>query len=112
MKITLKTSPAQLSSLVYCFDCIQTILSVETREVRVARFIIDKVALKIKKKHLESKMEQTQLFVKPKKISFSLEYYEAHYLEQFLTVVAHHPLSEYDRNVARLIQSTLHQKLA
>ncbi|WP_432221278.1 hypothetical protein ACRASX_11160 [Flavobacterium sp. TMP13] len=112
MKITLKLSNQQLNTLVYCFDAIKTVLSVETREVKVSRFVLEKVALKIRKKHLETQMIQTNLFAKKKKINFGLEYFEAHFLEQFLIVVSHHPLNEYDRNVVRHIQSTLNQQLA
>lgn len=112
MKINLKLSHSQLNSLVYCFDSLKTVLSVETRDVKVSRFILEKVALKIKKKHLESQIAQATLFTKKKKISFSLEYYEAHFLEIFLNIVAHHPLSVYDRNVVRFIQNNLNQQLA
>jgi hypothetical protein len=112
MKITLKISASQLNSLVYCFGAIKTVLSVQSREVKVSRFILEKVALKLQKKQLENNMIQTRLFTKKKPISFSLEYPEAHFLEQFLFVVQHHPLNEYDRNVARFIQNTLNQKLA
>lgn len=111
MKITLKISPSQLNSLVYCFSSIKTVLSVETREVKVSRFILEKVVLKLHKKQLENQMSQTKLFAKKKTISCSLDYPEAHFLELFLSVAIQHPLSEYDRNVVRHFQSQLNQKL-
>jgi hypothetical protein len=54
----------------------------------------------------------SDLFTKAKKHSFTLEYFEAHFLEQFTILTHDHPLNEYDRNVIRLIQSILNKQLA
>jgi hypothetical protein len=110
MKIDLKLSPQQLDALVFSFKSIDTI-PVNDREVKVARSVLDKVILKFRKKHLETKQMMT-LFTKKKKLSFSLEYHEAHYLERFVTIMDSFAMSEYDRNVLRFIKSGLNQKLA
>jgi hypothetical protein len=52
------------------------------------------------------------LFTKDKKHTFTLEYFEAHFLEQFTILTDEHPLNDYDRNVIRFIQSSLNQQLA
>ncbi|SDX10671.1 hypothetical protein [Flavobacterium degerlachei] len=110
MKIPLKLSPQQLGALVHSFNAIGKI-PVNTRDVRVARSILDKVIVKLKKKHIEIDWNQT-LFSKKKKTTLTLEYYEAHYLEYFVTIVDNYPMSEYDRNVIRYIKNDLNQKLA
>lgn len=84
----------------------------KSREVKVARSVLDKVIVKFEKKHIENLRKVTGYFTKPKKISFSLEYYEAHYLEQFVLTVEGLPMSDYDRNVLRTIKSILNEQLA
>ncbi|NDP26436.1 MAG: hypothetical protein GZ087_03275 [Flavobacterium sp.] len=110
MKIKLKISEKQLNSLVYSFGFLDR-MPVKVHEVKVARSVLDKVVLKFRKKQLEVQMNCT-LFTKNKKHLFSLEYYEAHFLEQFTLLIVEHPLSDYDRNALRQIQSTLNQQLA
>lgn len=72
--------------------------------------MLDKVILKFKKKQLEVQLN-ADLFTKDKKHTFTLEYYEAHFLEQFTILTHDHPLNEYDRNVIRFVQSSLNQQL-
>lgn len=109
MKIKLILSEKQLNSLVYCFGFLDK-TPTKDRSVKVARSVVDKVAIKFKKKQVE--VQQTSnLFTKQKKHSFSLEIVEAHYLEQFTILAEAHPLNDYDRNVMRLIQSNLNQQL-
>jgi uncharacterized protein YpiB (UPF0302 family) len=109
MKIKLTLSEKQLNSLVYCFGFLDK-TPTKDRTVRVARSVVDKVAIKFKKKQVE--VQQTSnLFTKQKKHSFSLEFVEAHYLEYFTILIENHPLNEYDRNVIRLIQTHLNQQL-
>lgn len=110
MKITLKMSLRQLGSLVYSFNSIAKIPA-NKREIKVARSILDKVVIKIKKKHIEEEYKST-LFTQKKKINFSFEFAEAHYLEYFLAIVEEFPMNEYDHNVIRFIRSELNQKLA
>lgn len=110
MKIKLKISEKQLNSLVYSFGFLDH-APVKDRSVKVARSVLDKVILKFKKKQLEVQMGAT-LFTKTKKHTFTLEYFEAHYLEQFTILTDEHPLNDYDRNVIRSIQSSLNQQLA
>lgn len=109
MKVKLKISEKHLNSLVYSFGFLDHFPNKE-REVKVARSVLDKVILKFKKKQLEVQMGAT-LFTKTKKHTFTLEYFEAHYLEQFTILTDGHPLNDYDRNVIRFIQSSLNQQL-
>jgi hypothetical protein len=109
-RIKLKISEKQLNTLVYSFGFLEQ-GSNKDRSVKVARSVLDKVILKFKKKQLEVQMN-SDLFTKAKKHSFTLEYFEAHFLEQFTILTHDHPLNEYDRNVIRLIQSILNKQLA
>lgn len=110
MKVNLKLSEKQLNALVYSF---RTMVKTPTKDraVKVARSVMDKVALKFKKKQLEVQQDYN-LFKKDKKHSFSLEIVEAHYLEQFTVLASEHPLNDYDRNVLRFIGNNLNQQLA
>lgn len=109
MKVKLKISEKHLNSLVYTFGFLDHVPH-KDRSVKVARSVLDKVILKFKKKQLEVQMG-ANLFTRGKKHNFTLEYFEAHYLEQFTILTDQHPLSDYDRNVIRFIQSTLNQQL-
>lgn len=111
MKVNLKISPQQLNALVFHFPK-PPHASTKVRDIRVARSVLDKVILKFQKKHLETQLQASDFFTQPKKVSFSLEYFEAHYLEKFIEVVETFPMNDYDRNVLRLIKSNLNQKLA
>jgi hypothetical protein len=110
MKITLKLSEKQLGALVYSFNEIPGVRPKE-RIQKVAKSVLDKVALKIRKKHLEVKAEYN-LFNKDKKYSVSMELVEAHFLEQFLVVMGNYPMCEYDKNAILQIASKLNQQLA
>ena len=110
MKIPLKLSSNQLGVLVHSFNALPHLPNKE-RDVKVARSILDKVAIKLKKKYVEIDHNKT-LFSKEKKINLSIEFYEAHYLEQFTIIIDDYPMSEYDRNVIRFIRNNLNQKLA
>ncbi|WP_220764695.1 hypothetical protein, partial [Flavobacterium sp. UMI-01] len=105
----LSISEKQLNSLVYCFGFLDH-TPTKDRAVKVARSVVDKVAIKFKKKQIEVQQGAT-LFTKNKKHSFSLEMVEAHYLEQFTLLVENHALSDYDRNAIRQIQHSLNQQL-
>lgn len=109
MKIDFHLSSQQLNALVFSFNAL-TKIPVNNRDVKVARSILDKVVVKFKKKLIEVQASET-LFTKKKKYKFSLEYYEAHYLEQFVTIMDQFPMNEYDRNVLHLIKTWLNQKL-
>jgi len=110
MKVKLKISEKKLNSLVYSFGFLDHCPN-KDREIKVARSVLDKVILKFKKKQLEVQMAGN-LFTKDKIHVFTLEYFEAHFLEQFTILTAEHPLNDYDRNVIRSIQSSLNQQLA
>lgn len=110
MKINLKLSHQQLNALVFHFNSL-TRVPLKNRDVKVARSVLDKVVLKMRKKHLETQDAPT-LFSKPKKVSFGLEYFEAHFLEQFITIAEQFPMNEYDRNVLRFVKSNLNQQLS
>lgn len=109
-KVKLQLSEKQLGALVFSFKEIPNIPCKE-RNAKIAQSVMDKVALKFKKKQLEVQREPN-LFNANKKISFSLELVEAHFLEQFTTVMISYPMNDYDRNTLRLIQSALNQQLA
>lgn len=111
MKIDVKLSAKQLNALVFSFNSLGHIPT-NSRDIKVARSILDKLVLKFRKKLLEVQSVNTTLFSKPKKYKFSLEYYEAHFLENFLTIMEDFPMNEYDRNVLRLIKTNLNQQLA
>lgn len=110
MKIKIKITAKQLGVLVFHFKTLGKEPSKE-RNVRVARSVLDRVALKMAKKQLETDQQPT-LFSKVKHITFSLEYFEGHFLETFLLLLDDHPMNDYDRNVIRLVRSHLNQKLA
>lgn len=111
MKAELKLSIKQIGVVVYAYDSFVKQGQGKSREAKVARSILDKTVIRFKKKQLEQSFAPT-LFEKPKKFKFSLEIYEAHYLEQFVIVMENYPLSEYDRNVLQLIKSGLNQQLS
>jgi len=111
MKVNLKISPQQLNALVHQFPK-PPYTPEKSREIKVARSVLDKVIVKFEKKQIEQNRQTATLFTKQKKMSFSLEYFEAHFLEKFIEAVEGFPMSEYDRNVLRYIKATLSQKLA
>lgn len=110
MKIKLNLSEKQLSALVFSFNEIP-IKPAKERIAKVAKSVLDKIALKIRKRHLEVKSE-SNLFNKDKKYSISMELVEAHFLEQYIQVMRDFPMCEYDKNALLQIGSTLNQKLA
>lgn len=110
MKIKLILSEKQLNSLVYCFAFLDK-TPTKDRAVKVARSVVDKVAIKFKKKQVEVQA-LSNLFTKNKKHSFTLELVEAHFLEQFAVLVVNHALNDYDRNVMLFISNNLNQQLA
>jgi len=111
MKVNLKLSASHLNALVHHFPK-PPYPPEKSREIRVARSVLDKVIIKFEKKQIEHSRETKTIFTKPKKMSFSLEYFEAHYLEQFVLSVEGFAMSEYDRNVLRLIKTNLNQQLS
>ncbi len=110
MKVNLKITPSHLNALVHHFPK-PPYPPEKSREIRVARSVLDKVIIKFEKKQIEHSRQTATLFTKPKKMAFSLEYFEAHYLEKFILSVEDFPMSEYDRNVLRLIKTNINQQL-
>lgn len=111
MKVNLKLSPSHLNALVHHFPR-PPYPPEKSREIRVARAVLDKVIVKFEKKQIEHSRQNSTLFTKPKKMSFSLEYFEGHYLEKFILSVEDFPMSEYDRNVLRMIKTNINQQLS
>lgn len=111
MKIELQLSSEQLNALVSCFNSIVFIYGKHRKE-RVLKSILDEVIVKFKKKNIDIESSSNTLFEKPKKPKFSLKYYEADALEQYLIMIVDEDLNDYDRNVVRLIKDKLNQKLA
>jgi hypothetical protein len=109
-KVKIKVTAKQLGVLVFHFKTLGKEPSKE-RNVRVAKSVLSRVQLKMAKKQLETDQQPT-LFTKIKHITFSLEFFEAHFLETFLVLLDEHPMNDYDRNVIRLVRSHLNQKLA
>lgn len=109
-KIVLELSARQLNTLVYCFNFIGFVYP-KTREQKQMKSILDKVILKVKKKHLDVESSTNTLFTKPKKSKFSFEYYEGDALEKYLVTAEQNSLSEYDRNVVLFITTKLNQQL-
>jgi hypothetical protein len=110
MKVALKISLQQLESLVYSFNHIAAI-PVTDRETKVRRSCLDKIVIKLKKKHVEEAYKANRNTLK-KKLNFTMEFYEAHYLEMYLLIADQFEMCEYDRNVLRFIRHDLNQKLA
>jgi hypothetical protein len=110
MKVALKISLQQLGSLVHSFNHIAAI-PVTDREEKVRRSCLDRIIIKLKKKHVVEAYKTT-IFSKPIKFSISMEFDEAHYLEKFLIIVDDFAMCDYDRNVLRFIRHDLNQKLA
>lgn len=110
MKVALKISLQQLGSLVYSFNHIAKI-PVTDREEKVRRSCLDKIVIKLKKKHVEEAYK-SNLFSPKKKLAFTMEFHEAYFLEKFLIIVDEYAMCEYDRNVLRFIRHDLNQKLA
>ncbi len=111
MKTALKLSIKQIGVVVFAYESFVKQHHTKTREAKVARSILDKTIIRLKKKLLDQTFAP-QLFQKPKKFNFSLEIFEAHYLEQFVMLMENYPMSEYDKNVLMFIKSNLNQQLA
>jgi hypothetical protein len=110
-KIELILTARQLNTLVYSFTFIQKIHP-KTRSEKVMKSILEKLMLKIKKKHLEVEASIHTLFTKPKKCKFTFEYYEADSLEHFLLIAENFILNDYDQNCILFIKNKLNQQLA
>jgi len=110
MKVAIKISLQQLGSLVYSFNHIAKV-PVTDREEKVRRSCLDKIVIKLKKKHVEESYK-ANIFSQKKKLNFTMEFHEAYFLEKFLIIVDEFAMCEYDRNVLRFIRHDLNQKLA
>lgn len=110
MKVVIKISLQQLGSLVYSFNHIAKI-PVTDREEKVRRSCLDKIVIKLKKKHVEEQYK-ANIFSQKKKLTFTMEFHEAYFLEKFLIIVDEYAMNEYDKNVLRFIRHDLNQKTA
>lgn len=108
MKLTLKLSAKQLSTLIYCFQ--NGSQTGQTKEEKFTWSIMNEIVLKVQKKYLDVTASMT-LFNAKKKHSFNFTYYQGYILEKFLQTAQQRPLSDYDRNVLNLIISTLNKQL-
>jgi hypothetical protein len=114
MKITIKLTTNQ-------FEVLHSLLPVIDakenpnfgRETRLRREILAKPVIKIQKMMIDVKSSRN-LFNQKKKISLSLEYYEAHFLEKWLEVfdVANTKEDINRWNVIKAIRALLNEKLA
>lgn len=111
VKIDLKITLKQLGVLTHHFGVLDT-HPINTREIKVARSVLNKVAVKFKKKQIDETASQNLFTKKGKQIKFSLEYHEAHFLEMFIGICQNFAMSEYDRNVLQFVHRILNQKLA
>ena len=112
MKIALNLTLQNLGVLIYCYDTVANMHHAKTRESKVARSILDKTIIRFKKKQAEASYQPTLFSKKNKKFKVSLEYFEAHYLEQFVLFAESIPLSDYDRNVLGYVKNNINQQLA
>ncbi|MBY0485662.1 MAG: hypothetical protein K2P85_00490 [Flavobacteriaceae bacterium] len=110
-KVIIELSERQLNTLVYCFTYSNKFYPT-TREQKVLKSILEKVSLRVMKKHLEVKAIVNTLFTKKKKSKFTFEYHEAHCIEQYLIIIEDNPFNEYDRNAILFIKNKLNQQLA
>ncbi len=110
MKIELKITFSQLEALVLAFSVI-TEPPINHRDTKVARSVLDKVIVKLKKKHIDESMKSS-LFSQKKKFKISLEYYEAHFLEKFLEIIIAFCDKDYERVILSKIMAEINQKLA
>ena len=113
MKISVKISYSHLQEIYELFE-IWDFESTHflSREVRVNRYVLEKVITKIQKRFIDVKNNQN-LFNQKKKITLSLEYYEAHYLEKYLEYFHDPDQTEdvYFQNAIRTIILQINQKL-
>lgn len=109
MKIDLKITFSQLEVLVLAFS-VMTEPPIQHRDTKVARSVLDKVMIKIKKKHIDESVKSS-LFSQKKKFKVSFEYYEAHYLEKFLEIIIAFCDKDYENAVITRIIAELNQKL-
>jgi hypothetical protein len=111
-KIDLKITFSQLEVLVSCFSVL-TEPPINHRDTKVARSVLDKLMVKIKKKHIDFSSKNSFLaFRYSKRINIPLEYYEAHFLEKFLELIITFCKQEYELMTLRRITSEINQKLA
>jgi hypothetical protein len=110
MKVDIKITFSQLQVLVQAFQLL-TPEPINNRDVKVARSVIDKVVVRLKKKHIDESVK-TSLFTEKKKFKLSFEYYEAHFLEKFLEIIVIMVDNIYWLNVLNTIRSQINQKLA
>jgi hypothetical protein len=110
-KIQIELTARQLNTLVYCFTFINHVYPKE-RSQKVLKSILEKLMLRIKKKHLEVESSIQTLFSKPKKSKFTFEYYEGDCLEQYLLIIENNIFNDYDRNAILFIKNKLNQQLA
>ena len=110
-KVILELSARQLNTLVFLFTFNNQIYP-KTREQKAMKSILEKLMLKIKKKHLEVENSINTLFTKPKKCKFTFEFYEADSLEKYILIVEDNIFNDYDKNAILLIKNKLNQQLA
>jgi len=78
-KIKIEITIGQLEAVIDAFQCL-TLTPFNNRKLLVARNIIDLLSIKLLKKMISKRHEK-------KPFTMSFEYYEAHYLEEFLLTV-------------------------
>ena len=110
-KIELTLTARQLNTLVYTFTFTQKLYP-KTRSEKVMKSILEKLMIKIRKKHIDVQASLHTLFSKPKKCKFTFEYHEGDCLEQFLIIAENFSMNDYDRNAILYIKNKINQQLA
>ncbi|WP_271770417.1 hypothetical protein [Aquimarina algiphila] len=103
-KIKIMVNTMEIEVLNEIFSLINRITD-PTRESRVARSALLSVCQRLKSKSVNG-------YLKNKKLSFSMAFYEAHYLEMFLRDVYKYDYGEYAWNVILTVKNELNQQLA
>lgn len=107
--IALNLSVKQISVLISRFAIIEKNPKPNTIEAKVARYVLDQVMDKMRKK-ADSKTKKLFLADRCAKLKISLELHEAYYLEKFADLVVSYPISEYDHNVLNFIKSVINKQ--
>lgn len=107
-QIKISITNFDLDFLAQIFEQISSRPNLTRRDEKVAFSVLQKVSASIRKKSIN---QQKDLFAAKKKVTLSFEFYEAHYLEHFLTIAIatdSNPVF----NSLRVIRDSLNQKLA
>ncbi|WP_271765953.1 hypothetical protein [Aquimarina algiphila] len=103
-KIKVKINTMEIEVLNEIFYFINRITD-PNRESRVARSALLSISKRLKSKTMNT-------YPKNKKLSFTMAFYEAHFLELFLKDIHRYDFGEYAWNVILTLKNELNQQLA